>query len=63
MTPPALAEPFVPLIHETPDQIALRGGAAMIPALVATLGTLDPAALTLGGFFQIDAPDTATAEA
>ena len=87
---PALAEPFVLLVHETPDQIALRadagpagmaywaayadwgkqaaeagvmrGGAAMVPVPVATLGTLDPSALILGGFFQIDVPDVATAE-
>lgn len=86
---PALAEPFVLLIHETPDQIALRtdpgqagmaywnayaawgqqaaeagvmrGGAAMVPVPVATLGRVDPAALVLGGFFQIDVPDVATA--
>ena len=38
------------------DAGILRGGAAMIPVPVATLGTLDPATLVLGGFFQIDAP-------
>ncbi len=87
---PALAEPFVLLIHETPDQIALRGdtgpdgatywaayadwgkqaadagvmrgGAAMVPVPVATLGRLDSSTLILGGFFQIDVPDVATAE-
>jgi len=88
---PALAEPFVLLIHESPDQIALRtdtgaagqaywgayaawgqqateagilrGGAAMQAVPTATLGTLDPAPLTLGGFFQIDVADQATAAA
>jgi hypothetical protein len=88
---PALSQPFVLLIHETPDQIALRadtgaagqaywaayadwgqqaadagvmrGGAAMVPAPVVTLGHLAPAPLVLGGFFQIDVPDRATAEA
>jgi hypothetical protein len=86
---PLVAEPFVLLIHEAPDQIALRdaagpegqaywaayadwgqhataagilkGGAAMVPVPVATLGTPEPGALVLGGFFQIDAPDAATA--
>lgn len=88
---PATAEPFVLLIHETPDQIALRadpgaagqaywgayaqwgqeaaaagvmrGGAAMVPVPVATFGTLAPGALVLGGFFQIDVPTAADAEA
>lgn len=80
---PVAAEPFVLLVHEAPDQIALRtdpgaagqaywgayaawgaeaakagvmrGGAAMVPVPVATLGTLEPGALVLGGFFQIEA--------
>ena len=80
---PVAAEPFVLLIHESPDQIALRtdpgeagkaywgayaawgaeaaqagvmkGGAAMVPVPVATLGALEPGALVLGGFFQIEA--------
>ncbi len=88
---PLAAEPYVLLIHETPDQIALRsdagaagqaywgayaawgqeataagilrGGAAMVPVPEATLGTLDATTLVLGGFFQIDTPDLATAKA
>ena len=87
---PAVAEPFVLLIYETPDQIALRddkgaagaaywgafadfgkaateagilrGGAAMVPVPVAVAGTAErPGGLVLGGFFQIDVADSATA--
>jgi len=87
---PAVAEPFVLLVYETPDQIALRddkraagaacwgafadfgkaateagirrGGAAMLPAPVAVAGTAErPGGLVLGGFFQIDVADSATA--
>lgn len=88
---PVAAEPFVLLIHEAPDQIALRsdpgeagkaywgayaawgdeaskagvmrGGAAMVPVPVATLGTLAPGALVLGGFFQIEAASVDEAKA
>ncbi|MGQ0567753.1 MAG: YciI family protein [Gemmobacter sp.] len=88
---PAAAEPFVLLIHESPDQIALRadagaagqaywgayaawgaeaaaagvmkGGAAMVPVPVATVGTMAPGALVLGGFFQIEAASVADAQA
>jgi len=87
---PAVAEPFVLLIYETPDQIALRddkgeagaaywgafadfgkaateagilrGGAAMVPVPVAVAGSTDASdGLVLGGFFQIDVADSATA--
>jgi len=88
---PVAAEPFVLLIHESPDQIALRadqgdagkaywgayaawgdaavkagvmrGGAAMVPVPVATLGTLAPGGLVLGGFFQIEAASVDEAKA
>jgi hypothetical protein len=87
---PACAEPFVLVIYETADQLALRddpgdagkvywggfaafgakaqaagilrGGAALTPVPVATIGTLEPAALTFSGFFQIDVPTVAEAE-
>ena len=35
----------------------------MVPVPVRTLGKLESAALTFGGFVQIDAPDVTTAEA
>ncbi len=88
---PAFAEPFVLVIYETPDQLALRddaggagqaywgafaafgqqaqtagilrGGAALVPVPVATLGALDPASLVFSGFFQIDVPTDADARA
>jgi hypothetical protein len=84
LAPPAFAEPFVLVIYETPEQLALRedqgaaghaywgsfaafgteaktagilrGGAALIPVPTATIGTLEPGALTFSGFFQIDVP-------
>lgn len=89
--PPAAAEPFVLMVHESPEQIALRtdpgeagkaywgayaawgaeaaqagvmrGGAAMVPVPVATLGSLAPGALVLGGFFQIEAASVDEAKA
>ena len=89
---PVLADPFVLVIHESPEQIALRsdtgpagaaywaayadfgrqateagilrGGAALVPQAVAEVGLpLDPGALALGGFFQIDVADAAEAAA
>lgn len=88
---PVAAEPFVLLVHEAPDQIALRtdpgaagqaywgayaawgaeaakagvmkGGAAMVPVPVATLGSLEPGALVLGGFFKIEAASVDEAKA
>jgi hypothetical protein len=41
----------------------MTGGAAMVPVPAATLGTLAPGALVLGGFFQIDVPTVQDAQA
>ena len=41
----------------------MKGGAAMVPVPVATLGSLPEGTLVLGGFFQIDAASVADAQA